>query len=153
MPAPWPADDTKNATLQTLANAIGPDLKPHCETAWRTVRGQPGFEDIHNVDDMHYVAHHWAGVNAIVQPPAITALSPNSAPANADVTVSITGTGFRPGATVSVGIAFGHVPTAVTPTELSFVIPAKNIEFAGVLPVKVVNSDGQESNSLDFTAT
>jgi len=153
MPAPWPADDTKNATLQTLANTLGLDLKPHCETAWRMVRGQPGFEDINNGDDFHYVAHHWAGVNAILPPPTITALSPNSAPANVDVTVSITGTGFRPGATVSVGIAVGHVPTAITPTLLSFVIPAKNIEFPGVLPVKVVNGDGQESNSLDFTAT
>jgi hypothetical protein len=117
------------------------------------VRGQPGFEDINNGDDMHYVAYHWAAVNANVEPPTITVLSPNSAPANADVTVSITGTGFTPGATVSVGIAFGHVPTGITPTLLSLVIPAKNIEFAGVLPVKVVNGDGQESNILDFTAS
>jgi hypothetical protein len=153
MPAPWPDDDVKNATLQTLANALGPDFKPHGETAWRMVRGQSGFEDINNHDDMYYVEHHWPGVTAIVPPPTITALSPNSAPANADVTVTITGTGFRPGATVTVGIALGHVPTGITPTELSLVIPAKNIEFPGVLPVKVVNSDGQESNILDFTAS
>jgi hypothetical protein len=154
MPAPWPDDETKNATLQTLANGLGPDIKPHCETAWRMVRGQPGFEDSNNGDDMHYVAYHWPSVSTpLGEPPAITALLPNSAPANADVTVSITGTGFTPGATVSVGIAFGHVPTGITPTELSLVIPAKNIEFPGVLPVKVVNGDGQESNILDFTAS
>jgi IPT/TIG domain len=153
MPPPWPSDDTKNATLQNLANALGPDLRPHYETAWRMVRGQSGFEDIDNGDDMHYVGHHWPGVNAIVPPPTITALSPSSAPANADVAVSITGTGFRAGATVTVGAAFGHIPTVITSTDLSFVIQASNIEFPGVLPVKVVNSDGQESNILDFTAT
>jgi hypothetical protein len=151
MPAPWPDDDTKNATLQNLANSLGADFKPHGETAWRMVRGQPGFEDINNGDDMYYVEYHWPSVNAIVPAPTIIALSPNNAPANADVAVTITGTGFRPGATVTVGIAFGHVPTAITPTELSFVIPASNIEFPGTLLVKVVNADGQESNTLEFT--
>ncbi len=158
MPAPWPDDDTKNATLQNLVDSLGPDIKPHVETAWRMVRGQPGFEDVNNGDDMHYVAYHWPAIEAGVsippaEAPTITALSPNSAPANVDVTVTITGTGFSSDATVSVGIASGHVPTAITPTELSLLIPANNIEFPGVLPVKVVNGDGQESNVLDFTAT
>jgi len=59
MPAPWLPDDTKNATLQQLAAALGPDLKPHAETAWHLVRGQPGFENIDNGDDLYYVAQHW----------------------------------------------------------------------------------------------
>jgi hypothetical protein len=69
MPAPWPDDDKKNATLQTLANSLGADIKPHAETAWRMVRGQPGFEDINNGDDLHYVAYHWAAIKAGVVVP------------------------------------------------------------------------------------
>ena len=68
MPAPWPDDERKNATLQTLANALGADVRPHAETAWRMVRGQPGFEDYNNGDDMHYVAYHWPGVQAGFDP-------------------------------------------------------------------------------------
>jgi hypothetical protein len=71
MPAPWPDDDTKNATLQELADGFDPALKPHSETAWRMVRGKAGFEDIDNGDDMHYVAQHWAGIEpaGAEQPP------------------------------------------------------------------------------------
>ncbi len=68
MPAPWPDDDQKNATLQNLANALGSEIKPHSETAWHMVRGQSGFEDINNGDDLHYVAHHWPGIEAGFDP-------------------------------------------------------------------------------------
>lgn len=86
-------------------------------------------------------------------PPAITALNPNTAPANADVIVNISGTGFSGNATVNIGIAHSLVPTSITPTDLSVLVKAVNIAAPGVLPVSVTNVDGQVSNAIDFTAT
>ena len=62
MPAPWPVDDTKDTTLKNLAISFSADTEPHFETAWRLVRGQPGFEEIDNGDDMAYVAVHWPAI-------------------------------------------------------------------------------------------
>jgi hypothetical protein len=85
--------------------------------------------------------------------PSITTLSPSTAPANADVTVDITGTGFDGGATVNIGTAYGLVPTSATATNLSVLIKAVNIAFPGTLPVSVKNGDSQYSAPLDFTVT
>jgi hypothetical protein len=85
--------------------------------------------------------------------PTLTALNPSTAPANADVTVDITGTGFDAGATVNIGTAYGLVPTSATATNLSVLIKAVNIAFPGTLPVSVKNGDGQYSAPLDFTVT
>jgi hypothetical protein len=85
--------------------------------------------------------------------PTLTALNPSTGPANADVTVDITGTGFDAGATVNIGTAYGLVPTSATATNLSVLIKAVNIAFPGTLPVSVKNGDGQYSAPLDFTVT
>jgi hypothetical protein len=85
--------------------------------------------------------------------PALTALNPSTAPANADVTVGITGAGFIAGATVNIGTAYGLIPASATATDLSVVIAAVNITFPGTLPVSVKNGDGQYSAPLDFTVT
>jgi IPT/TIG domain len=86
--------------------------------------------------------------------PTITALNPNTGPANADITVAITGTGFDSAPTVTIGAAYGLVPSIVTPTDLSVLVSgAANIQFPGVLSMSVQNSDGQTSNALDFTVT
>jgi hypothetical protein len=85
--------------------------------------------------------------------PVITALSPSTGPANTDVTVNITGSGFDSGATVNIGSAFGLVPTSNTPTELSVLVQAVNITQAGTLAMSVKNGDGQVSNTLDFTVS
>jgi hypothetical protein len=85
--------------------------------------------------------------------PTISALSPNTGPANADITVDITGTGFDSSATVNIGTAHMLVPISVTPTDLHVLIKAINITQAGVLPVSVQNAGPQVSNQLNFTVT
>jgi IPT/TIG domain len=91
----------------------------------------------------------------IHQPPApvLSALNPNTAPAGADLTLELTGTGFDPGATVNVGAAYGLVPSSVSATTLSVVVKALNIVLAGTLGVSVLNSDRQQSNELPLTLT
>jgi hypothetical protein len=86
-------------------------------------------------------------------PPAITTLTPATGPANTDITVDITGTGFDSGATVNIGTAHSIAPSNITPTDITVLIKAVNIAAAGTLAVSVTNGDGQVSNALDFTAT
>lgn len=89
----------------------------------------------------------------ILPPPTITALTPSTAPANADVEVEITGSDFSGGVTVEIGTAYGLVPTTIMPTTISVVFEAINIEQPGTLPVKVKNGDDQYSNAVDFVVT
>jgi hypothetical protein len=95
----------------------------------------------------------YLAASGAVPAPTVTALTPNTALAGADVTVDITGTGFDSGATVNIGAAYGLIPTSATATDLSVPIAAVNIRFPGVLPVSVKNGDGQFSAPLDFTVT
>jgi hypothetical protein len=85
--------------------------------------------------------------------PVLTALAPDTGPANTDITVSLTGTDFDPLCSVNIGSAFGLIPVSVTPTELSVLVEAVNIALPGTLGVSVKNPDGQVSNAIDFTAT
>ena len=91
----------------------------------------------------------------IHQPPApvLEALNPDTAPAGADLTLDMTGTGFDPGATVNVGAAYGLVPSSVSETSLSVLVKALNILLPGTLVVSVLNSDRQQSNDLTLTLT
>jgi hypothetical protein len=79
--------------------------------------------------------------------PAITALDPNNGPAAGGNTVTVTGTNFVDGATVTVD---GQtVPATVTdPTTLTFTAPEHG---AGDVPVIVVNPDGQNSGQATYT--
>jgi hypothetical protein len=87
-------------------------------------------------------------------PPAVTTLNPATGPAATDITVAITGTGFDAAPTVNIGVAHSLVPASITPTDLVVLFSgAAHIQFPGVLPVSVKNSDGQVSNELDFTVT
>jgi hypothetical protein len=85
--------------------------------------------------------------------PTISALNPNTGPANTDVTVEITGTGFDSGASVMVGATKLSPVATPTPTDLSVLIPAADIAAAGPVQISVKNSDGQTSGSATFTAT
>jgi hypothetical protein len=85
--------------------------------------------------------------------PTITALSPNTGPANTDIPVlTITGTGFNSGSIVQFGTARVN-PDVISPTTLECHIGAVNVEFLGTIEVSVVNSDGQTSGQLPFTVT
>jgi|SRR5215510_775584 len=95
----------------------------------------------------------YKGEGATVAAPAITSLNPDTGPANADVTVAITGTGFDAGATVDVaGVTLTPEPGG-TDLSLSVIITAAAIATAGSVQVAVHNSDGQWSNALAFSVT
>ena len=85
--------------------------------------------------------------------PTISALNPNTARANANVTVNITGTGFDAG--VKAVISTTALSPMGTPTQTAFsvIIPAANIATAGTMQLSVKNGDGQLSNALNFTVT
>jgi len=85
--------------------------------------------------------------------PAITALTPDTGPAGADITVAITGSGFDVAPTVDVGGTTLTPEAGGTATDLSVVIPAASIAVAGSVQVAVQNSDSQWSNALTFTVT
>jgi hypothetical protein len=98
-----------------------------------------------------YLGASGGAVAPPVAAPAITVLSPDSTPANADATITITGTGFDAGASVMVG------PTEVSPTgsqtatDLIVLVPAATISMAGAVDITVKNGDGQLSNTLSLT--
>jgi len=85
--------------------------------------------------------------------PTLNALNPNSAPANADVTVNMTGTGFDAGVKAVVATTTLSPMGTPTPSAFSVLIPAANIATAGTVQVSVKNGDGQLSNALNFTVT
>jgi len=85
--------------------------------------------------------------------PVLTALAPDTGPANTDITLGLTGTDFDSLASVNIGSAYGLIPSSITPTELSVLVEAVNIAQPGTLGVSVKNPDGQVSNAMDFTAT
>jgi hypothetical protein len=85
--------------------------------------------------------------------PTLSALNPNTAPANVDVTVNMTGTGFDAGVKAVIGTTALSPMGTPTPSAFSVLIPAANIATAGTVQVSVKNGDGQLSNALNFTVT
>lgn len=85
--------------------------------------------------------------------PTLTVLNPNSTPANANVTVAITGTGFDSGAKVMIGPTEVSPTGTPTPTDLSVLIPAADISIPGAVQISVKNGDGQTSNTMSLTLT
>jgi hypothetical protein len=140
----------------TAMKALAPGV--HWHQVYNLLRSSYPDDFKDNDHDIYVVANHYAGVPG--PPPAeagpaptVTALNPATGPANTDITVSITGTGFNTGATVNIGTAHSLVPTNITPTDLTVLVAAVNIAQPGILPVSVKNADGQTSNALDFTVT
>jgi uncharacterized membrane protein len=85
--------------------------------------------------------------------PTLVALNPNTAPANLDVTVNVTGTGFDAGAKAVIGTTALSPMGTVTQTAFSVVIAAAQIATAGAHAVSVKNGDGQLSNAINFSVT
>jgi cysteine-rich repeat protein len=81
-------------------------------------------------------------------PPVIESITPNEVPLTGGG-VALTGTGFDPGATVTVG---GASATAnVGPTDITFTAPAQG--FATTVTVRVTNPDGQsDTTALSYKA-
>jgi hypothetical protein len=137
----------------TAMKALAPGV--HWHQVYNNLRASypDDFQD--NDHDVYVVANHYASIPVpLAEPPAITALSPDTGLAAADITVDITGTGFAAGATVNIGVAHSLVPASITATDLSVLFSgAAHIAYPGVLPVSVKNPDGQVSNALDFMVT
>jgi hypothetical protein len=74
--------------------------------------------------------------------PTITSLIPTSGPAAGGQTVTITGTGFFPGATVDFGSTAASSVTYMSPTELRAVTPAEATGPTGSLTVDVTVTTG-----------
>ncbi|MHB8735597.1 MAG: choice-of-anchor Q domain-containing protein [Terriglobales bacterium] len=77
-------------------------------------------------------------VQATIPAPTVTGISPTSGPTTGGSAVTITGTGFQSGVTVTFGGASGTV-TSVTPTQIVVTTP---VHIAGVVSVQVTNPDG-----------
>jgi hypothetical protein len=143
-------------TAMTAMKALTPGV--HWHQVYNLLRSSYPDDFTDNDRDVYVVAYHYAAIPETppspAEAPTITALSPDTGPAAADITVDITGTGFVAGATVNIGVAHSLPPISLTPTDLSVLFSgAAHIQFPGVLPVSVKNSDGQMSNALDFTVT
>jgi hypothetical protein len=138
----------------TEMKALAPGM--HWHQVYNLLRSSYPEDFTDNDHDVYVVANHYAGVPGppVAEPPAITALSPATGPAGADITVAIAGTGFDAAPTVNIGVAHSLVPASIAPSDLSVLFSgALHIAYPGVLPVSVKNSDGQQSNVLDFTVT
>jgi hypothetical protein len=85
----------------------------------------------------------WSFTTASAPPPGssptVTSLSPNSGTVNGGTRVTLTGTGFAAGATVSFGNVRGTSVTVTNSTTLSVTTP---VHAAGAVNVVVTNSNG-----------
>ena len=75
-----------------------------------------------------------------VAPPTVTSVSPNNGPAAGGTAVTITGTNFASGATVTFGSTAATNVTVVNSTTITATTPAGS---AGAVTVTVTNSNGQ----------
>ena len=83
--------------------------------------------------------------------PTVTSISPNSGTINGGTAVTITGTGFQAGATVSVG---GTAATGVTVVNSTSITATTPTHAAGAVNVIVTNSDTQSGTlTQGFTYT
>ncbi|HET9597964.1 MAG TPA: IPT/TIG domain-containing protein, partial [Anaeromyxobacteraceae bacterium] len=85
------------------------------------------------------------GAFTYVAGPSITSLAPASGPTSGGTAVSVTGSGFQAGSTVTFGgAALPAAGVTVTPTLVTFVTPPGP---AGVAGVTIVGPDGQSASS------
>jgi uncharacterized protein (TIGR03382 family) len=85
-------------------------------------------------------------------PPSLTSISPAVSTSAGGQTVTLTGTGFNPGATVLFGTSAATNVTVVSATEVTAVTPA---HAAAVVSVRLQNTDGQYATldrALRYTA-
>ena len=95
-----------------------------------------------------------AFVLTVIQPPAptLTSINPTTAPNTSSPTLTITGTGFEPGASMLFN-GSNYAATFSSSTQLSVVIPLTGIA-AGTYPISVVDpAPAGTSNSVNFIVT
>src|SRR4029077_5648142 len=162
-PTPTPTSDP--AFVPSPLQAPPPAKDPWEEDAFKQEVAAAGFPGSPQADSAWMAALYKfkSGAAATTQPgtttppavaaPSVTALNPSSTPANVDVILAITGTGFDSGAKVMVG------PTEISPigtptsTALNVFVPAATISIAGAVDIAIKNGDGQLSNVSALTLT
>jgi hypothetical protein len=85
-------------------------------------------------------------------PPVVSTISPNSGPTGGGTSVTITGTGFLAGASVTIGGTGASNVVVTSGTQITATTPS---HAAGVVSVVVTNSDGQAgtlANGYTYTA-
>ncbi len=85
--------------------------------------------------------------------PTVGSISPNTGPSNGGTPVTISGTGFLAGASVSLGGTAASGVTVLSSTSISAVTPAHTV---GAVNVVVTNSDGQSgtlTNGYTYTTS
>jgi hypothetical protein len=79
-------------------------------------------------------------------PPTLSALTPASGPAAGGIILTLTGTHFQPGATVTIGGTAATAVTVTSATQLTATTPASPAgSAAAVVAVVVTNPDGQRT--------
>jgi PKD repeat protein len=89
---------------------------------------------------------------APVQPPTLSSVSPVSGPSTGGTVLTLTGTQFVSGATVSVGGTAATNVTVISGTSITATAPA---QAAGVVSITVINPDGGSAtlnNAYTYTA-
>jgi len=81
-------------------------------------------------------------------PPTPTAMSLTSGPIAGGSSVTLIGTGFLPGATVTFGVKSAITVTVVNPTTITVTTPA---QIAGIVSVAVTNPDLQTTPAMPYT--
>jgi uncharacterized protein (TIGR03437 family) len=79
--------------------------------------------------------------------PFISNVSPSSGTVSGGTQITINGTNFKSGATVTIGNQTATI-LSVTPTTITAQTPSN---VAGTTPVVVVNPDGQSSNKFIYS--
>jgi len=82
-------------------------------------------------------------ITVTIGAPTITSISPDSGPTSGGTRITITGTGFRQGATVKFGTQAGIGPQVLSGTTLTVTTPGLP---SGVVTVVVTNPDGQATS-------
>ncbi len=81
--------------------------------------------------------------SAVAPAPEVTSIAPNSGSFNGGTNVTITGTGFLSGATVTIG---GTAATGVTVVNSTSITAATAAHSSGAVSVVVTNTDGQSGS-------
>lgn len=100
-------------------------------------------------DSCHQVTAQWMPAAPPPPAPTLSLVTPASAPNSAAVPLTLTGTNFRPNATVTVGgVACGSV-NVVSATQLTCTLPARPATCSAQAVV-VTNSDNQTASGKSF---
>ena len=85
---------------------------------------------------------------AYLSVPTASGLNPTSGPVAGGQLITITGTGFVPGSSVSIDGGPAITPTTITPTAARFATPA---HLLGLVEVALTTPGGTTSTELDYT--